>query len=114
MNRGITLVGASLLLSAGGGMGAVAAQTPARPKTAAKEAPKFEVDPMWPKPLANRWILGSSVGVAVDSRDHVFIVHMTDAFTPRTEIGLAHQPADGRMLRAGAERPRVRRGRDVS
>jgi len=97
MNRGITLVGASLLLSSG--LGAVAAQAPARgtaaSKSAAKEAPKFEVDPMWPKPLANRWILGSSVGVAVDSRDHVYMVHMTDTFTPRTEIGLATDPPTG-------------------
>jgi NHL repeat len=96
MNRGITLVGASLLLS--GGLGAIAAQAPARrtaAKTAAKQAPKFEVDPMWPKPLANRWILGSSTGVAVDSRDHVFMVHMTDTFTPRTEIGLATDPPTG-------------------
>jgi hypothetical protein len=97
MNRGITLVGASLLLSSG--LGAVAAQAPARgtaaSKSAAKEAPKFEVDPMWPKPLANRWILGSSVGVAVDSRDHVYMVHMTDTFTPRTEIGLSTDPPTG-------------------
>lgn len=94
MNRGITLFGASLLVFGG----ALAAQTPATkgaPKAAASQAPKFEVDPMWPKPLANRWILGSSVGVAVDSRDHVFMVHMTDTFTPRTEIGLATDPPTG-------------------
>jgi DNA-binding beta-propeller fold protein YncE len=88
MNRGITLVGASLLLSAGGGIRAVATQTPARPKTAAQQAPKFEVDPMWPKPMGNRWILGSATGVAIDSHDHIFVVHLTDSFTPRTEIGL--------------------------
>ncbi|MBV8207106.1 MAG: hypothetical protein JO041_09960 [Acidobacteria bacterium] len=38
-------------------------------------APRFEVDPMWPKPLPNHWILGSVAGVAVDSRDHVWIIH---------------------------------------
>jgi len=96
MNRGITLFGALLLLYGG----ALAAQKPsgkgASPrKTGASQAPKFEVDPMWPKPLPNRWILGSSVGVAVDSRDHVYMVHMTDTFTPRTEIGLATDPPTG-------------------
>jgi hypothetical protein len=94
MNRRITLFGVSLLLS----NGALAAQARARPaaaRAAATQAPKFEVDPMWPKPLPNRWILGSSVGVAVDSRDHVFMVHMTDTFTPRTEIGLATDPPTG-------------------
>ncbi|HEV8448522.1 MAG TPA: NHL repeat-containing protein [Gemmatimonadaceae bacterium] len=90
MNRGITLVGALLLLSGGWGVGASAAQAPAKTgaRTAAKEAPKFEVDPMWPKPMGNRWILGSTTGVAIDSRDHIFVVHLTDSFTPRTEIGL--------------------------
>ena len=26
-------------------------------------APMFEVDPLWPKPLPNHWILGSTIGV---------------------------------------------------
>ena len=38
-------------------------------------APLFEVDPFWPKPLPNHWLLGSTIGVAVDSRDHVWIIH---------------------------------------
>ncbi|MFN8942411.1 MAG: hypothetical protein ACK5ZJ_22015, partial [Acidobacteriota bacterium] len=45
----------------------VAAATPA--------APRFEVDPFWPKPLPNHWVVGAIIGVAVDSRDHVWIVH---------------------------------------
>ena len=35
------------------------------------QAPYFEVDPFWPKPLPNGWILGMSIGVAVDARDGV-------------------------------------------
>jgi hypothetical protein len=42
------------------------------------EAPRFEVDPFWPKPLPNKWVLGNAIGVGVDSRDHVFIVHRQD------------------------------------
>jgi hypothetical protein len=61
----------------------------------APEVPRFEVDPMWPKPFPNRWILGSSTGVAVDARDHIFLVHLTDSFNPRTEIGLATNPVTG-------------------
>ena len=53
----------------------------------AAQAPRFEVDPLWPKPMPNRWILGSAIGVAVDSRDHVFVVNLTDSFTARTETG---------------------------
>lgn len=58
----------------------------------AKMAPMFEVDPFWPKPLPNHWILGATIGVAVDSRDHVFIVHRRDTFNERTEIGAATDP----------------------
>lgn len=38
-------------------------------------APRFEVDPLWPKPLPNHWILGSVVGVSADADDHIWIVH---------------------------------------
>jgi DNA-binding beta-propeller fold protein YncE len=57
---------------------------------AAVMAPAFEVDPFWPKPLPNHWILGRTIGVAVDSRDHIFIVHrdQDDMFGATTEIGL--------------------------
>ena len=55
-------------------------------------APMFEVDPFWPKPLPNHWILGATIGLAVDSRDHVYIVHRRDTFDERTEIGAATDP----------------------
>jgi hypothetical protein len=34
---------------------------------AAVMAPRFEVDPYWPKPLPNHWILGQTIGVSADS-----------------------------------------------
>jgi DNA-binding beta-propeller fold protein YncE len=43
------------------------------------EAPKFEVDTMWPKPLPNHWILGSVIGVSVDANDHIWIIHRGSA-----------------------------------
>ena len=39
------------------------------------QAPRFQVDPLWPKPLPNNWILGSVNGVAVDAQDHIWLVH---------------------------------------
>jgi hypothetical protein len=54
---------------------------------AAVSAPVFQVDPFWPKPLPNHWLLGNVIGVAVDSRDHVYIVHRNDKFAG-TEMGL--------------------------
>ena len=38
-------------------------------------APRFEVDPLWPKPLPNHWIMGKTIGVSVDAQDHVWIIH---------------------------------------
>src|SRR6187401_1556660 len=37
--------------------------------------PTYQVDPLWPKPLPNHWILGSVTGLAVDSQDHIWLVH---------------------------------------
>ena len=56
------------------------------------QAPSFEVDPFWPQPLGNEWILGNVIGVEIDERDHVFIVHRASGegiFGRNTEIGLA-------------------------
>jgi len=39
------------------------------------QAPRFEVDPMWPKPLPNHWVYGNVIGVGVDTKDHVYIIH---------------------------------------
>ncbi len=66
------------------------------------EAPAFEVDPFWPRPLPNHWVLGSAIGVGVDSRDHVFIVHRGNAtLNARTEAGLTTTPPTGECC-AGA------------
>jgi len=89
------LAGACFLVLAGlAGLASCAVDEAARAQTAgAGEAPLFEVDPLWPRPLPNGWILGSAVGVSVDARDHVWIVHRTDTFDPRTEsTGLGDPP----------------------
>src|SRR5262244_4196300 len=44
-------------------------------KPAANSVPKFEPDPYWPKHLPNNWILGQVSGVAVDSHDHLWVIH---------------------------------------
>lgn len=46
------------------------------------EAPSYAVDANWPKPLPNRWLVGAVVGVAVDSSDHVWIVHRPATLQP--------------------------------
>jgi DNA-binding beta-propeller fold protein YncE len=65
------------------------------------EAPRFEVDPLWPKPLPNHWVLGSVVGVGVDSRDHVYVIHRGDStLNQRTEAGAAATPPIGECCTA--------------
>ena len=59
------------------------------------QAPAFEVDPFWPRPLPNNWVIGSVIGVSVDSRDHVFIIHRQGSLNARTEIGLDADPPTG-------------------
>jgi len=61
--------------------------------TAADGQATYEVDPMWPQPLGNSWILGSVTGVAVDSQDHIWLVHRGAAsLTGRTEAALTADP----------------------
>src|SRR5579864_5602567 len=44
-------------------------------QAAAVQAPRFEVDPLWPKPLPNHWIIGQTIGVSVDANDHIWVIH---------------------------------------
>ena len=89
---GVSLVAVIAML----GIGATALERSADANPVqAKEAPMFEVDPFWPKPLPNHWILGAAVGVGVDSRDHVFIIHRKAPLNERTEIGAASDPPTG-------------------
>ncbi len=55
-------------------------------REAAVDAPRFMIDPLWPKPLPNHWLMGSTTGVAVDSRDHVFVVNLKNSFSQGNEI----------------------------
>jgi DNA-binding beta-propeller fold protein YncE len=67
----------------------------------AVQAPRFEVDPLWPKPLPNHWLLGSAIGVWVDERDHVWIIHRSSATLSNLEKSLELNPPVGECC-AGA------------
>ena len=38
-------------------------------------APGFVVDPTWPKPLPNNWLIGQVGGLTVDSHDNIWVYH---------------------------------------
>jgi len=94
--------GALVILVAGLGAAQTALQQAADAQAkSAVQAPHFEVDPFWPKPLPNHWLLGMAIGVTVDERDHVWIVHRGAAtLNPRTEAGADANPPIGECCRA--------------
>src|SRR5216684_1411619 len=68
---------------------------------AGAQGPRFEVDPLWPKPLPNHWLLGMTIGVSVDDQDHVWIIHRSSASLANNEKGLELKPPTGECC-AGA------------
>src|SRR4051794_18123635 len=79
-NLAITALFVSLL--AGLTAGVRVLEPRATANAAARVAPRFEVDPLWPKPLPNHWILGQTIGVSVDAGDHVWIIHRAGSLEP--------------------------------
>jgi DNA-binding beta-propeller fold protein YncE len=57
----------------------------------ADRVPRFQVDPFWPKPLPNNWLLGQVAGIAVDAEDHIWIVQRPGSLT-EDEAGAAQDP----------------------
>ena len=75
------------------GAGSILVDRMSRVSAAAVMAPRFEVDPMWPKPLPNHWLLGNVIGVAVDAQDHIWIVHRGAALERMETYAAATPPA---------------------
>src|SRR5437773_11676167 len=92
----------------------------------ARPIPTYQVDPMWPKPLPNHWLVGAIAGVAVDAEEHVWITHRPSTLQPNElrSIWKAAPPVleldqDGTLLSAwggpgqGYGGPQVADGGDV-
>ena len=96
MNGRLVLVLAVVGAAVAAGLVAIA-RDPAAGRTVS--APYFDVDPLWPKPMPNHWMLGSAVGVSVDERDHVWIVHRPASLADN-EKGLDLKPPTGECCSA--------------
>ncbi len=61
----------------------------------ASDVPRFRVDPFWARELPNNWMLGQVSGVAVDDRDHVWVLHRPGTLDARQrgEEGMCCVPA---------------------
>ena len=78
--------------------------------SSASDVPRFRVDPFWARELPNNWMLGQVSGVAVDDRDHVWVLHRPATLDARQrgEEGMCCVPAppvieldlDGTVLRS--------------
>jgi DNA-binding beta-propeller fold protein YncE len=70
------------------GVAAVVLQRAASAQSArANQTPMFQVDPLWPKPLPNKWVIGSTVGLSIDSRDHVWIIYRLSTVEDNEKAG---------------------------
>ncbi|HLH38698.1 MAG TPA: hypothetical protein VKX39_06085 [Bryobacteraceae bacterium] len=56
------------------------------------QAPRFEVDPMWPKPLPNHWVMGNVIGVSVDAQDHIWIIHRQGSLEAMEDYAAPNPP----------------------
>ena len=87
------VAGALLALSVAAlGVGQAVLQYKADAQGTTVQAPVFEVDPLWPKPLPSGWLLGMAIGVWVDEQDHVWIIHRSSATLHNNEKGAELKP----------------------
>jgi hypothetical protein len=93
MRRNLYVGAAVLALAAALGTGSMLVGRQAVVHAAGQMAPKFEVDPFWPKPLPNNWVIGQTIGLAVDASDNVWIIHRPGSLEAK-ESYLTRQEAD--------------------
>jgi hypothetical protein len=91
---GATLVAALVVL---GVTERVLEQTAAAQSKSSVQAPMFEVDPFWPKAMPNNWVFGQTIGLGIDEKDQIWIIHRGNdpANLDRTEYAFPPPQAAG-------------------
>src|SRR6266481_670487 len=92
MKRSVWIGAAILVVVAGLGVGSVVLEKRAAVQAAGVQAPMFEVDPMWPKPMPNHWVIGMTIGVSVDAQDNVWIIHRGGSLEAKETYGNTNPP----------------------
>src|SRR5438132_7724305 len=71
--------------------------------SAARDVPKFQVDPAWPT-IPNNWQFGQVASVSVDAQDHVWVLQRPGTLNPdekpRAAPPLLEFDAAGRFIQA--------------
>ena len=93
MRRNLYVGAAFFALLIALGAGSIVLERRAGVEAAGVQAPRFEVDPMWPKPLPNHWLLGMTIGVSVDAQDHIWIIHRGGSLERMENYLAANPPA---------------------
>ena len=93
MRRDFYVAVALLALLVALGAGSALLEKKAVVEAAAVQAPRFEVDPMWPKPLPNHWLMGNVIGVSADSQDHIWIIHRAGSLERMELYATTNPPA---------------------
>jgi len=87
---GVSLAGLFAMVAGGlfhqGIIGSAAAQGAADPMV-----PVFQADGGWPKPLPNGWVIGSTIGLAADSHDNIWIVHRPGTLAEKESYMTRHE-----------------------
>ena len=81
----------AVALAGAAGLLTVDAYAGPRGGQAASAPPTFRVEPAWPRPLPNNWILGQVSGVAVDGDDHVWVLQRPHSLS-EDEAGATQTP----------------------
>ena len=88
-----TLLGGALAASIVAlGVGHAVLKNQAEAQGSIVQAPVYEVDPLWPKPLPNNWLLGWTIGAWVDDQDHIWVIHRGASGLHNNERGAELDP----------------------
>ena len=87
MNRKVYVGAVLFALVISLALGSAMLEKKAAVQAAGVQAPMFEVDPMWPKPLPNHWVIGMTIGVSVDAADNVWIIHRGGSLEAKESYG---------------------------
>src|SRR3982075_3622782 len=74
------------------GVGSMLLEKRAAVEAAAVQAPMFEVDPFWPKPLPNHWLIGMTIGVPCEATDTIWIIHRQGSLEPGERHATTNPP----------------------
>ena len=55
---------------------------------AAQDTQKFEIDPFWPKPLPDKWIIGRTGSICADAHDHLVVTNRRDITAEEAETSI--------------------------